>query len=135
MNTLSRKTGSAAFSQPIARESRIRTGEPVFAIGHPQRLFYTLSSGLVSRAGNPTLVQFSAPVSPGNSGGPLYDSFGNLLGIVAAMVDRAQSPNAENLNFAVRAEAFLNQTGWRLSDPAYAELRRLKASQPDKQIH
>jgi hypothetical protein len=123
---MKRSSSAAQFRQPIAHQQEIRPGETVFAIGHPQRLFYTLSSGLISRTEDPALLQFSAPVSPGNSGGPLYDSFGRLLGIVASMVDRGQSPNAENLNFAVRAEAFLLDSGWDLTERARVALSRLR---------
>jgi hypothetical protein len=54
----------------------------------------------------------SAPVSPGNSGGPVFDDRGNLLGIVTSMVDKQGDPNAENLNFAVRADALLEDSDW-----------------------
>lgn len=110
-----------SFRQPIADRAGIHTGQQVFVIGHPQRLFFTLSSGLVSRAEDSTLLQFSAPVSPGNSGGPMYDARGNLLGIVMAMVDRERNPNAENLNFAVRADLFLDVKGWRFDGPEKRE--------------
>jgi hypothetical protein len=119
----------AKYTQPIARSAAIRTGEPVFVIGHPQRLFFTLSSGLVSRIEDPHILQFSAPISPGNSGGPVYDSSGNLLGIVQSMVDRAQSPNAENLNFAVRSETLLSDAGWDFSGPGRTELALLRQTQ------
>jgi S1-C subfamily serine protease len=110
-----RKPGGKSFFQPVAKNPVIHVGEPVYVIGHPQRLFYTLSSGLLSRAEDSMTLQISAPVSPGNSGGPLYDGYGNLLGIVASKVDREQSPNAENLNFAVRATLLLEKTGWTLT--------------------
>jgi S1-C subfamily serine protease len=122
----------AQFSQPIAISSTIHTGEQVFVIGHPQRLFYTLSAGLVSRVEDPQILQFSAPISPGNSGGPVYDSSGNLLGIVASMVDRGQNPNAENLNFAVRSEAFLRDAGWDLNSTGRTELTHLRQTQPNE---
>ena len=54
---------------------------------------------------NGSTIQMSAPVSPGNSGGPVFDDRGNLVAIVTSMVDKHGDPNAENLNFAVRADA------------------------------
>jgi len=70
-----------------------------------------LSTGIVSRMDG-TTVQISAPVSPGNSGGPVFDDRGDLVGIVTSMVDKHGDPNAENLNFAVRADALLEDSGW-----------------------
>jgi hypothetical protein len=119
----------ARFTQPIAMSPTIRAGEQVFVIGHPQRLFYTLSAGLVSRIEDPNVLQFSAPISPGNSGGPVYDASGNLLGVVMSMVDRAQSPNAENLNFAVRSETLLSDAGWEFSGPGRTAMHHLRETQ------
>jgi hypothetical protein len=64
----------------------------------------------------------SAPVSPGNSGGPVFDDRGNLLGIVTSMVDKNGDPNAENLNFAVRADALLEDSGWEFASFGHRRL-------------
>jgi S1-C subfamily serine protease len=103
-----RHSGSADFMQPIATP---KEGESIFVIGHPEGLKYTLSTGIISRMQDSTL-QISAPVSPGNSGGPVYDQQGNLLGVVSSTLDKSYQPNAENLNFAVSAQAFLKENGW-----------------------
>jgi S1-C subfamily serine protease len=112
---LPRESGSAEFLQPIEARKEISEGENVFVIGHPQGLRYTLSTGIISRT-DADVLQMSAPVSPGNSGGPVYDDRGNLIGIVTSMVDRNMSPNAENLNFAVRADAALDANDWNFSN-------------------
>ena len=83
-------------------------------IGHPEGLRFTLSTGIISRLHGSTL-QISAPVSPGNSGGPVFDDRGELVGIVTSMVDKHGDPNAENLNFAVSADALLHDSGWQFS--------------------
>jgi hypothetical protein len=70
---------------------------------------------MVSRIDQGALFQISAPVSPGNSGGPVFDNRGNLLGIVVFKLDRNVDPNAENLNFAVRPDTLLNDSGWDFS--------------------
>jgi hypothetical protein len=111
-----RRSGRSRFRQPITPYPQIAVGSTVFVIGHPQRLYFTLSSGLVSRAGGDDIVQLSAPISPGNSGGPAYDNLGNLLGIVTYAIDKQSSPNAENLNFATAADAFLRNSGWTVRD-------------------
>lgn len=106
-----RESGAAMFVQPVAKAAPPIEGENVFVIGHPEGLRFTLSTGIVSRMHGST-IQISAPVSPGNSGGPVFDDRGNLVGIVTSMVDKQGDPNAENLNFAVRADALLEDSGW-----------------------
>ena len=78
-------------------------GERVFVIGAPQGLSYTITDGLLSGTrviNGRRLLQFSAPISGGNSGGPLVNSGGQIIGIVAlAKVD------GKDLNFAVPISA------------------------------
>lgn len=74
-------------------------GQPVQTMGHPLGLWYSYSTGVVAavRTGDPAVwVQSTAPISPGNSGGGLFDSSGNLLG-----VSHAYMPKGENLNFYI----------------------------------
>jgi hypothetical protein len=74
-------------------------GEKVFAIGNPLGLEGSLSDGLVSgfrQIGDREMIQFSAPISPGSSGGPLLNKDGLVIGIVTASIRGGQ-----NLNFAV----------------------------------
>jgi S1-C subfamily serine protease len=106
-----REKGNATFVQPVVKTTPPSVGENVFVIGHPEGLRFTLSTGIISRMHDST-IQMSAPVSPGNSGGPVFDDRGNLLAIVTSMVDKHGDPNAENLNFAVRADALLQESDW-----------------------
>ena len=81
-------------------------GENVFVLGYP--LITTmgdeikLTTGIVSShsgfEGNKSQYQISAPVQPGNSGGPLFDDNGNVVGIV-----NAKHTGAENVSYAVKA--------------------------------
>jgi serine protease Do len=76
-------------------------GDPVLAIGNPLGVLdYTVSDGLLSavRVVSPelTLLQISAPISQGSSGGPLFNSYGEVVGIVNAFLSGGQ-----NLNFAI----------------------------------
>ena len=69
-------------------------------------------------------MQISAPVSPGNSGGPVYDDHGSLMGVVSSKMDRNYAPNAENLSFAVRAQVFRQLDAWEFSGEGRAQLER-----------
>jgi S1-C subfamily serine protease len=120
--------GKASFTLPVARAEQLKDGESIFVIGHPQDLRFTLSTGIISRK-DQNLLQISAPVSPGNSGGPLFSAHGQLDGIVTSMVDKNLSPNAENLNFAVRADALLEIAGWTFSGDGRRYLATFEQSQ------
>jgi S1-C subfamily serine protease len=105
---VARHSGTADFVQPLAVPS---DGADVFVIGHPEGLKYTLSTGIVSGLRDKS-IQISAAVSPGNSGGPVYDNRGNLIGIVSSKFDHNQDANAENLSFAAKADALLQPSSW-----------------------
>ena len=80
----------------------LQPGADVVAIGAPEGLELTISSGLVSSLrdlGDGTkIIQTTAAISPGSSGGGLFDDQGRLVGITAA-----QSEEGQNLNFALPA--------------------------------
>jgi S1-C subfamily serine protease len=85
----------------------LAVGEHVYAIGAPHGLELTLSEGLLSglrRQPGRNLVQTSAAISPGSSGGGLFDDRGNLIGITEMQFRGA----AQNLNFAAAAGDFWN---------------------------
>jgi hypothetical protein len=80
----------------------VRVGERTYAIGSPQGLESTLSNGLVSGllpVGKMKIVQTTAPISRGSSGGGLFDVRGALMGITTVYLKDGQ-----NLNFAVPAD-------------------------------
>jgi len=80
----------------------VRTGQRVFAIGAPLGLDLTISEGIVSSLRDMPqgrVIQTSAPVSPGSSGGGLFDTQSRLVGIVTF-----QTRSGQNLNFAVPAD-------------------------------
>jgi len=86
----------------LADSSKIKPGESVVAIGHPLGLGDTVSNGLVSavREIDPqhTLLQISAPIAPGSSGGPLFNEHGEVIGVATYY-----STEGQNLNFGVPA--------------------------------
>lgn len=82
----------------------IKVGERALTIGTPQGLELTVAEGIVSskrRHKESRLVQTSAPISQGSSGGGLFDAQGRLLGITTFYFKVGQ-----NLNFAVAAEDY-----------------------------
>jgi S1-C subfamily serine protease len=102
-----------------------KAGDTVFAFGFPLPDILSsegnISTGILSAiAGvnnNVQLVQISAPVQPGNSGGPLLDSDGHIIGVVVAKLDslaiaRLTGDMPQNINFAVHwaeVKAFLDE--------------------------
>jgi S1-C subfamily serine protease len=98
-----------------------RLGEGVEAFGYP--LVGTLATsgnfslGNISALSGPhddsRYLQISVPVQPGNSGGPLLDQRGNVVGIVSAQLDplntlRNEGTIPENVNFAIKASVAAN---------------------------
>lgn len=90
------------LSVPEVRRGSAKTlqvGQTVYAIGAPQGLDRTLSQGLISalrETPDGTVIQTSAAISPGSSGGGLFDAEGRLIGITTF-----QTKLGQNLNFAL----------------------------------
>ena len=72
-------------------------GDPVLAVGSPLGLGNSVSSGIVS-AFHDGIIQFSAPISPGNSGGPVVDRTGRVVGVARS---KLVGDGAEGLSFAI----------------------------------
>ena len=88
----------------IAPTEGLRVGQRVFAIGSPHGLELTLSEGLISALrpkapGQLPIVQTSAPVSSGSSGGGLFDIEGRLIGVTDSV-----APGGATLGFAYPAQ-------------------------------
>ena len=83
------------------RKSQIVIGEQVVAIGNPRGLEGSVSTGIVSgfRTFNGVkMIQITAPISPGSSGGPVFNSQGIVIGVAKATLRGGQ-----NLNFSIPA--------------------------------
>ena len=77
--------------------SEPKQGESVIVIGNPLGLEMTVSDGIVSSLrDNGGLIQITAPVSPGSSGSPVFNSRGDVIGVVSFLYKGGQ-----NLNFAI----------------------------------
>jgi S1-C subfamily serine protease len=85
----------------LGDSTKVKAGQPVVALGNPRGLVGTASQGIVSAVrelpdARVTVIQTDASVNPGNSGGPLLSSRGEVIGVVTAKIR-----GAEGLNFAV----------------------------------
>ncbi|MGB9603497.1 MAG: tetratricopeptide repeat protein [Verrucomicrobiia bacterium] len=79
-----------------------REGERIIVIGNPLGLELTVSDGIISafrNTPNGRMIQFTAPISPGSSGSPVFNMKGEVVGIV-----NGGKPEGQNLNFAVPSE-------------------------------
>ncbi len=80
----------------------LQVGAPVYAIGTPEGLQRTLSEGIVSSlrpVSGGSYIQTTAAISPGSSGGGLFDDHGRLLGLTSFFISKGQQ-----LNFALPVE-------------------------------
>ena len=103
-------------SKGLLRSEDVRLGEKVLVAGYPFGDIFSntikVTSGIVSAtrgAGDDTgQFQLDAAVQPGNSGGPIYDSSGNIVGVVISQLDKLKVAKAigslpENVNFGIKA--------------------------------
>jgi serine protease Do len=92
----------------LGDSNRIEIGDPVFVVGHPFGLDYTLTTGVLSARRKPKktagtmtpreVFQTDAAVNQGNSGGPMFNMQGEVVGIVSALISK--SGGFEGLGFA-----------------------------------
>lgn len=86
---------------PLGDSDQVDVGEDAIAVGNPKGLEHTVSSGLVSgfrQSEGYREIQISVPISPGSSGGPLFNRQGRVIGVTSAGI---VSQGAQNLNFAI----------------------------------
>ena len=84
---------------PFGDSDTITVGEDILAIGNPAGLEGTVSKGIISgvrAVDNIKLIQITAPISPGSSGGPVFNLAGKVIGVATAHLTYGQS-----LNFAM----------------------------------
>jgi S1-C subfamily serine protease len=92
--------GSLAHA-PLGRSAGLKRGQIAIAIGNPLGFEHTVTAGIVSALGRsmrtstgrliPDVIQTDAALNPGNSGGPLLDSNGDVIGINTAIIRGAQA--------------------------------------------
>ena len=89
--------GTQAIS--LGNSDFVQVGETVYAVGNPRGLEGTFSQGIISSirpVGSDKLIQITAPLSPGSSGGPVLNRKGEVIGVSVFTIR-----NGQNLNFAI----------------------------------
>jgi S1-C subfamily serine protease len=92
----------------LGDSEKVEVGERALSIGNPLGLEHTLTDGLVSARRmyeGKQWIQMSVPVSPGNSGGPLFNMRGEVIGVTTAQIMGGFGSRAQNLNLAVPINA------------------------------
>lgn len=105
----------------VSNSDSVKLGQTVATIGFPNIELQGLSpkftkgeiSSLAGIQDDPTTFQISVPLQPGNSGGPLFDEAGRIVGVVSARLDQdaavaVSGTHAENVNYAVKSKVLLD---------------------------
>jgi len=96
------KVASSAPALSLGRDAKPAVGDKVYVVGNPLGLEGTFSEGIVSSirsVDSDSILQMTAPISPGSSGGPVMDDSGIVIGVAEATFE-----NGQNLNLAVPVE-------------------------------
>jgi S1-C subfamily serine protease len=101
---------------PLAANERVSIGQTIYALGNPEGLVGTISPGIISglrTLNSQRLIQVTAPISHGSSGGPIVNSVGEVVGVAQGSLSEGQ-----NLNFAVPAplvSALISKTNMQIT--------------------
>lgn len=117
INDLAVLTTSAELAaEPLVlSETRPTPGTSLFTIGNPRGLENSISTGVlaaVRQLGTRQLLQITTPISPGSSGGPVFDTSGKVVGVTVGTIEEGQ-----NLNFAVPASAVIKLLHGQVESP------------------
>ena len=95
--------GQTLHQARLGTVAGVKPGDPVVVIGNPLGEEFSVTDGIISQIRNQDgykVVQTTAPISPGNSGGPLFNEQGEVVGIVT-FTKQDTARRAQNLNYAV----------------------------------
>ncbi|MEM2607485.1 MAG: trypsin-like peptidase domain-containing protein [Candidatus Bathyarchaeia archaeon] len=110
----------------VASSSTLRVGDIVIAVGNPYGLYGSMSSGVVSALGRTitaegvgnypiaNVIQTTVPLNPGNSGGPLLNVRGEVVGITTAIISGSQG-----VSFAIPSNTLLREIKWLVEEGRY----------------
>lgn len=122
----------------IASSSTLEVGDPVIAVGNPYGLAGSMTTGIVGALGRTItedltggypiadVIQTTTPLNPGNSGGPLLNYFGQVVGITTAIVSDSQG-----LGFAIPSNAILREIDALVTNGSYTQHPWLGAAGTD----
>jgi S1-C subfamily serine protease len=122
----------------IASSSNLKVGDPVMVVGTPYGLAGSMSTGFVSALGRTltaettggyviaNVIQTTAPLNPGNSGGPVLNYDGQVVGIATAIVE-----NSQGLGFAIPSNTILREISDLVNTGSYDNHPWLGASGTD----
>jgi S1-C subfamily serine protease len=123
---------SKLFVAKLGNSDKVKIGEQVFVVGAPHGLFHTLTVGYISGRRRPgslsnkllplEFLQTDAAINTGNSGGPMFNSKGEVIGIVSSILSKSRG--FEGVGFAtsinVAKELMINQKPvWIGIDPLF----------------
>lgn len=119
----------------LGDSNQVAIGDKIFAIGNPLGVFdYSITDGLISQvrplSDDLKILQISAAISPGSSGGPLFNQFGEVIGVTTAIITQGQA-----INLAVPANYLrpLMRDGKPMTLAQFAE--ETKDTEPQDQKH
>jgi S1-C subfamily serine protease len=105
----------------FAKSSQVRVGQVAIAIGNPLGFDNSVTAGIVSALGRTfpsrsgrlidNVIQTDAPLNPGNSGGPLVNTRGEVIGVNTAMI-----PSAQGICFAIGSKTAEFIASWLIKD-------------------
>ncbi len=115
-------------SLKMISSSTLNVGDPAVAVGSPYGLSGTLTSGIISALGRtitvgkssssaitiPEVIQTSTPINSGNSGGPLINYYGEVIGITTAAVS-----NSNGLGFAIPSDTIIREILFLVENGSY----------------
>ncbi len=88
---------------PITINNKAKIGDIIYTIANPKKLHFVFSDGMINQLSKEK-IQFSAPTSPGSSGGALLNEAGELIGMITSQYNLSM---AQNINFAVPTSYFV----------------------------
>ncbi|NOT62393.1 MAG: trypsin-like serine protease [Acidobacteria bacterium] len=100
---LLRVEGFSVKPLPLGDSKQVKVGNEVYAVGNPEGFSGTFSQGIISGLRRSKLIQITAPVSHGSSGGPVLNKRGEVIGVVSSSFQEGQ-----NLNFAVSVTCLIS---------------------------
>ncbi|MEZ0448104.1 trypsin-like peptidase domain-containing protein [Cellulomonas sp. ICMP 17802] len=114
----------------LGDSAKVLVGQPVMAVGNPLGLANTVTTGIVSAVDRPVstsgentgeatvtnAIQIDAAVNPGNSGGPLFDAQGHVIGINSSIATLSSESGSIGLGFAIPVDLVKNIAAQLISD-------------------